>query len=369
MAARWSFVYLDANGRRRTGTGSSDKAATRRILDELETKAKLVLAGVIAPEDDKAEKAARRPIAEHVEDFGLAIVAKGGTEKHAREARGAVLRLLEGAGVERLSGLDQETLQAALARLRARRSARTANYALKAVRSFLRWCDDAGRIKAAPKWLRSVKTYNEKVDVRRCRRSLTAAELARLLEVAAASPPVARGGRRGVPAYRISGVERAALYRLAACTGLRANELRTLDASAFKLDGPDPHVVVRAGYSKHRREDRQPLRAEDAAFLREWLASREGAAVVVVPADTAAMLRGDLEAAGIAAETADGVVDFHALRATYITLLLESGADPKEAQRLARHSTITLTMDKYVKKTEQSLRDALEGRKGPKEGD
>ena len=46
---------------------------------------------------------------------------------------------------------------------------------------------------------------------------------------------------------------------------------------------------------------------------------------------------------------ADGrVADFHALRHTFITRLVRSGARPKEAQTLARHSTITLTTDRYA---------------------
>ena len=40
--------------------------------------------------------------------------------------------------------------------------------------------------------------------------------------------------------------------------------------------------------------------------------------------------------------------DFHALRHTFITRLVRSGVKPKEAQTLARHSTITLTMDRYA---------------------
>ncbi|MGL4422908.1 MAG: tyrosine-type recombinase/integrase, partial [Gemmataceae bacterium] len=61
----------------------------------------------------------------------------------------------------------------------------------------------------------------------------------------------------------------------------------------------------------------------------------------------AEMLRGDLEAAGIAyaTEGPDGpeYADFHALRHTYITNLRANGVDLRTAQDLARHSTPTLT--------------------------
>jgi integrase len=42
------------------------------------------------------------------------------------------------------------------------------------------------------------------------------------------------------------------------------------------------------------------------------------------------------------------VVDFHALRMTFITNLTRSGAAPKTAQLLARHSDINLTMNTYT---------------------
>ncbi len=42
------------------------------------------------------------------------------------------------------------------------------------------------------------------------------------------------------------------------------------------------------------------------------------------------------------------VVDFHALRATYITMLVKGGATVKQAQDLARHSDPKLTMNVYT---------------------
>ncbi len=60
------------------------------------------------------------------------------------------------------------------------------------------------------------------------------------------------------------------------------------------------------------------------------------------------MIRADYEAAGIVRRDEAGrVVDFHALRHTFITNLAQSGVHPKTAQALARHSTIKLTMDRY----------------------
>lgn len=357
----WAYHYTDHLGKRRTGTGTKDKSVTRAIAEHLESQAKLVQAGLKDARDLTAETAGRLPMETHVEDYRLALLDKGDTEKHAKHTAGAIKRILTDARVEKLSQVSQEPLQAALRRLKDRTSSRTANHALGAVKGFLRWCDGTGKIGSLPRWLGSLKPYNEAIDRRRVRRVLTSSELTHLLESTEQAPAVRFYGptRSKHNVIELPGPERAALYRIATITGLRANEIRTLEPNAFKLEGDDPHVIVRAGYSKHRREDHQPIRRSDAEWLRTWLVGREEQ-VVMVPDRTAEMLRGDLERAGIPYETADGVVDFHSLRATYITLLAQSGIDPKRLQKLARHSTITLTMDGYVKTTEQDLRKALE---------
>jgi len=61
------------------------------------------------------------------------------------------------------------------------------------------------------------------------------------------------------------------------------------------------------------------------------------------------MIRVDLTAADINYEGAHGrVADFHALRHTFISNLARAGVHPRNAQALARHSTIDLTMNVYT---------------------
>jgi site-specific recombinase XerD len=50
----------------------------------------------------------------------------------------------------------------------------------------------------------------------------------------------------------------------------------------------------------------------------------------------------------LARNDAGYVVDFHALRMTFITNLTRSGVAPKTAQLLARHLDINLTMNTYT---------------------
>jgi integrase len=73
------------------------------------------------------------------------------------------------------------------------------------------------------------------------------------------------------------------------------------------------------------------------------------------------MIRADLSRAGIPYE--DGqrrVVDFHALRMTFITNLSLAGVSPQAAQRLARHSDINLTMNTYTQLGVDSQAGAVE---------
>jgi integrase len=71
------------------------------------------------------------------------------------------------------------------------------------------------------------------------------------------------------------------------------------------------------------------------------------------------MIKADLKKADIPVKTALGVVDFHALRHTFITRLARSGVSPAVAKTLARHSTITLTMDRYTHTLMSDQRAAL----------
>ena len=78
------------------------------------------------------------------------------------------------------------------------------------------------------------------------------------------------------------------------------------------------------------------------------------------PQKPAKMFRCDLEDAGITyRDDAGRVADFHSLRHTFISNLARGGVHPKVAQTLARHSTITLTMDRYSHTTRGQLADAL----------
>jgi integrase len=173
------------------------------------------------------------------------------------------------------------------------------------------------------------------------------------------------------------------LYRVAVETGLRAGELASLTPSSFDLADPDKAgVKVAAAYSKHRRDDVVPLRPDLAHAAATYIAARPTRGLLFqVPHRTAEMLTTDLRRARAwwIKETPDRVerrdrrrssflatrddsgrvVDFHALRHTFITRLARSGIAPAVAKSLARHSTIVLTMDHYTHTLVEDERAAL----------
>lgn len=155
---------------------------------------------------------------------------------------------------------------------------------------------------------------------------------------------------------------------------------------SFDLRANLPTVTVRAAYSKHRRDGVLPLKRDTAQLLACWrdcvcATDRDVRVLTSLPTKTADLIRADLRIARArwireAAEnlerrerhrseylcSKDGagrVVDFHALRHTFITNLARGGVHPKLAQALARHSTITLTMDRYSHTVLGEQADAL----------
>ncbi len=151
----------------------------------------------------------------------------------------------------------------------------------------------------------------------------------------------------------MSGADRAMLYLTSAYTGLRASELASMTPASFNFDG-SPTWAVEAAYSKNRERSIMPLHPKLVEELRPWFEGKDPASPLwpgrwAENKAAGIMMKRDLEAAGIVYRNARGLVaDFHSLRHTFITNLYRAGVSPKVIQFLARHSTITLTMDRYT---------------------
>ncbi len=397
---RWYFDCRDATGTVRRVKGFADLKATEQLAAETERKASRVRSGFTDP----AEEHARRPLAEHLKDYAAALEAKGGTADHIQLTTGRITALLSGCGfvlpldadvakaadwlnahrrdaapsalpagdsftpaeTAQLLGISGAAVRAAVKRLeldatgngKARTFPRatvealvlqrtkgcgpeTANHYVRAVRGFFRWLVKAKRIGSNP--LESLTLVNAAVDVRRARRELVADELRKLFVAARDSGRVYRG---------LAGADRFMLYLTATGTGFRASALANLTPADFDLNAAGPVVTLAARFAKNRRTKVQPLPADVAAALRDYLADRPAGQPVwggtwARDHRGAEMLRIDLDAAGIpyAVEGPDGpeYADFHSLRHSYLTLGGRAGIDLRTLQELAGHSKPELT--------------------------
>ena len=304
----------------------------------------------------EAERAAAsKPLSGHLEDFRASLLARGVTARQVELVCGRTKRIIDGCGFTFWSHVTASRVLTFVHGLQAdvhdengklvKRgiSAQTFNFYVAAVKQFCRWAVKDRRI--AESQVAHLDGLNVKLDRRHDRRSLTSDELRRLITVA----------KLGRVRFGMTGVERSLLYRLAAESGLRANELRTLTWDCLRLEGTEPTLLVKAANAKNRREDLLPLKPTTARLLAQWSSSREavcdGEAVFGMTSGIrfSEVLQEDLKAAGIPFQDAEGrFADFHALRHSFISALTAGGIHPKTAQKLARHSTIALTMDRYT---------------------
>ena len=347
--------YRGADGKPRTVSLCDDQDAAETMLNELVTRAKREARGDIDPFEDHR----KRPLAEHLVDFEAALLAKEATDKQAQQVASRCRKIIKACRFEKLADLSPS---AVANYLRERRQGglgtATSNGYLSGIKSFANWLVKDRRLASNP--LTHLSKLNDRVDIRHERRASSSIDLGLLISAAETSQKKFRG---------LDGATRAMLYRFAAMTGLRASELASLTPASFDLTSDPPMLTVQAACSKHRREDVLPIHLDLAARLRKWLTERERQPDdqrIVLAFDRAAdakperlfpgtwakrafkMIQLDLDVAGIPYATDAGVADFHSLRHSFISNLVTGGVHPKVAQQLARHSSITLTMDRYA---------------------
>jgi hypothetical protein len=229
---------------------------------------------------------------------------------------------------------------------------------------------------------------------------MTEAELTKLLAIARGRPlkeaeTVRKGERKGeryanlrpetVTRLERLGWERALIYKTLVLTGLRKGELASLTVGQVYLDGSNPYIVLHAADEKSGEGNSVPLRSDLVDDLRGWLAVKLGqlqadarresepvplrlpatTPIFEVPDKLSKILTRDLIAAKIAKKDERGhVLDIHALRHTFGTLLSKGGVSPRTAQAAMRHSKIDLTMNVYTDPRLMDVSGALDALPG-----
>jgi integrase len=347
---KWWGRYRDEKRKEKRVPLALDKHAALAMLNARVRTAERIAAGIL----DEHEEHRKRPIEHHLADFEKHLKARGISAEHVRLVTSRARRVVESANAGFTGDLTAFNVEVFLGKLReGGKSIQTSNHYLRAIKQFTRWLVKNRR--AADDPLSHLSMLNPAVDRRHYRRPLSVEELTSILRTANAGPIV----------LGLSGVDRAMLYAVAAYTGLRARELGSLTPSSFHLGSQPPTVTVEAAYSKHRRQDVLPLHASLVELLRPWILARPTGQHLwpgrwAKAQQAGAMLKIDLKAAGVPYVDGSGrYADFHALRHTFITNMARSGVSPRAAQSLARHSTITLTMNAYTSLAVNDLAVAL----------
>lgn len=364
---RFHVEFLDHRGRRQRVPAFTDRGASRTLESKLKTLVALRAANAtpdavmrewlerLAPDlRNRLAKmdlltarqvAARRPLTELLDDWEKHLTAKGTSASQIRSVVGRALRVLDGVTAAHWLDIDAAKVEQFLKSAREREtkplSARTSNFHLQAARQFCKWAVRTGIASEDP--LRMLTFLNAEEDRRRERRALNAVELKTLLVTTEGGPD--RAG--------MSGKERALLYRVAAETGLRKNEIKTLMVADLDVaDAEHASLRVRAANAKNGREARLPLRPATARALIAHIENRTPLSVVFTTPKhwrAADMLAADLATAEIKAKDDAGrVIDFHALRTTFGTNLARGAVPLQLAQRLMRHSDPKLTSSVYT---------------------
>jgi len=344
---RWRFEYRDRFGRKRQGTGYASKTETLKLATKVEADEEAIRKGYReAPKPSIASKDFKIALKEYLA-WGDSQGGRGGRpwgRRHSLTRHRHLPWWQEKLRLRVLADLEGSLprVEAELRTLQGQELAgRTVAQYAESLCAFCKWCVEREYLADNP--LKKLSNFDTTPGT--TRRALTHKEVDALLNAAP--------------------IERRFLYEVALCTGLRANELRNLTVGHLDTESCGVHLDPK--WTKNRKPGFQPL-PEDlvrrlADFVRTGLVGRKCErfyvrhdvqapprdALLYILSNPIKAFDVDLKAAGIQKLTREGRLDFHALRVTYATLVIESGASVKEAQTLLRHSTPDITMNTYAR--------------------
>lgn len=392
----WYVDFIDHSGVSRRVKGDRSKVKARKLGDKIVElvearsvddpppahmrgwidimddglREKLIQWGVLPRERFERGKT----LVEQIDEWEQAILDDGNTERHATESAAMVRLLLcdvqkkskfrkgrqihRGCKFVKYRDIDQSSVTTRLAAWRRQgMSNQTSNHYTTRAKSFCTWMVQTKR--DYDNLLLSIPKVNVDADRRRERRAMSIDEFRKFLEATRAEPD----------RFNMTGNERAMLYWIAAGTGFRADECRSLTRSCFDLSSNPATVHLSAKYTKNSKNADLPLDAELAEAISLYVKSMHSATRLFnMPVDTAAMIRKDLEAADIPYVDESGLVfDFHSLRHTRgVWLATIYRLHPKEIKDLMRVSSLAL-VERYSSGLKMSNFDWLSN--APKMGE
>lgn len=344
---KWKYQYKDRWNRKRTATGYMSKRDTERLANRIEEDERQIRQGIKEVPKPCAVDHDIHTVVQDYLNWGNTCGGREGNpwgKKHALERKSKLTWWIDQLNLKKLKDLKTglTSVEKLLQNLKGEnKSNKTiANYA-EAIHAFCEWCVNREYFADSP----LKKLTRIKMDVQTERRSLTTDEIQRLLDVAP--------------------LERKVLYKVALCTGLRANELRELTVRHLDIDNCGLHLDP--AWTKNRKKGFQPLPEDlvkelvqliesglvDDKYLKNYVRKEcndvpQGRLLYILQNPVKAFNE-DLKNAAIPKITDEGKLDFHALRTTFSTMVVESDANLKEIQTMVRHSNPNITMNRYAK--------------------
>ena len=338
-SSKYVIRYTDHNGKERQKSAhTTDKRLAERFARDLQVKLDARKNGMLDDETFRLEQESKRSLVEHIEEYLNDSAASGQARRRLVSKRKHLYSAAEYMKATRISDLQSDGLREWMQELLASGLApSTVNEYRCSLISFMNWCEKDGRIRVNNlKHVSKVSTVGKK---KRNRRTLTEEESARLLSVAKEQDQLHFNRKRAC---------RHAVYLVAMLTGLRKNELKSLQWC--DVDFNNRSLRIRAEISKAKRQDDIPLHNEVLAVL-AGLKSEQHTSIDSVFSNIPTLLtfKKDCQRAGIElCDSESRTVDFHSLRATFCTRLIQKGTPPAYAQRLMRHADIKTTNEHYT---------------------
>ncbi|MDR0361355.1 MAG: site-specific integrase [Planctomycetota bacterium] len=313
-----------------------------------------------------------KAMSDHIEGFEKYMAAKDGTKKHTKETVAYIKKAVDYCKWIVPSDIQADEYLDYLKYLRDNgRSLCTLNHSIRAFKAFCRWLKKRKWISENP--IAELKLYNQKKDIRHYRRAMIAGELSILLWFVE---------YKGIKHHGLATDTRALLYHAAAHTGLRWSECRSIRRMDVDLGSETPTIFLRAEFAKNREEAYLPISGElkerFVAYFKNhpmlpeamvWRGMWKDKGFEMLHKDIDELNKWNREQHSkdlqskvedlIKIETHDGVLDFHALRTTFGTMLSQAGVQLVTAQKLMRHHDPKLTANFYTRVVVQDKENAI----------
>lgn len=287
-----------------------------------------------------------KTITEHLNDFikyKKSQVALGAIkEKQVGVLTSRLNRVIKECSIKYLTDMKVTTIERWISETLSNNklAPKTINHHSAGMKQFSNWLFRNNKI--SDNILISLKKINiNSGNVTFTRRSLTDEEVSRLINTTKVSEATHNG---------VKGCERALAYQISLFSGLRYNEVVTLERGDIDLENQT--IRCRDINSKNGQTTTLPLQDELAAELQKYFTENprlpKARVFPKMPDKGIDLLKRDLIASHINYDTPEGRADYHSLRHTFCTRLAKSGVTPQLAQKMMRHSSIELTTNFYT---------------------